>query len=174
MRVLRGFFVFTLSMVVLLIGASVSAQDEPVTLRYTLWIAADSPQLALFNELAAEYTEQNPNVTVTFEPIAFVDYQSDVTLQLAGNDPPDAGWIVEGAARSWVESGVLADLGPVLRGDESYNFDDFSQSALELWTEGDAVYGIPFSTSPFIVLYNRDLFAAAGIPAPDELITSGE
>lgn len=165
------FFVLLLA---LLGSAAASAQDQPITLRYTLWIAADSPQVALFNELAAEYMAEHPNVTVVFESIPFGDYQSDVTLQLAGNNPPDAGWIVEGAARSWVESGVLADLGPALRGDEAYNFEDFSESALDLWTEEDAVYGVPFSTSPFIVLYNRDLFEAAGTPAPDALIAEGE
>jgi len=159
--------VFTLLFLALTLTAN--AQDT-INLRYTLWIAADSPQLALFNEMGAEYTALNPNVTVTFEPIPFVDYQSDVTLQLAGNNPPDMGWIVEGAARSWVESGILADLGPALKGSDEYNFADFSESSLGLWTEGEAVYGIPFSTSPFIVLYNSDLFAAAGIPTPAELI----
>lgn len=168
---------FALSWVMLLALFSmtvVSAQDQPVNLRFTLWIAADSPQVALFNELAAEYTADHPNVTVTFESIPFADYQSVVTLQLAGSNPPDAGWIVEGAARSWVESGILTDLAPTLTSDEAYNFADFGTTALDLWREGDAQFGIPFSTSPFILLYNRDLFTEAGIPTPDELIESDE
>lgn len=156
------------------LGAGVLAQEEPVELRYTLWIGADSPQVALLNEMAAEYNAMHPNVTVTFESITFADYQSDVTLQLAGSNPPDAGWIVEGAARSWVESGILADLAPALTGDESYNFDDIPEGALNLWTEGDAVYGVPFSTSPFIVLYNKTLFEEAEVHTPDELIASGD
>ena len=174
MFVRKSLFVLTLISLAVLTVFGVSAQDTPVTLRYTLWIGADSPQVALFNELAAAYTAEHPNVTVTFESIPFGDYQSVVTLQLAGNDPPDAGWIVEGAARSWVESGVLSDLAPALQGDADYNFDDFSASTLGLWTEGDAVYGVPFSTSPFIVLYNQDLFVEAGVPTPEELIASGE
>ena len=157
------------AVLVLTLALTASAQEN-IALRYTLWVAADSPQVALFNEMAAEYTALHPNVTVTFESIPFPDYQSDVTLQLAGNNPPDMGWIVEGAAKSWVKSGVLADLSPALKGSEDYNFADFSEASLGLWTEGDAVYGIPFSTSPFIVLYNADLFEAAGIPTPAELI----
>lgn len=157
------------SLLFLSLALTTAAQDA-INLRYTLWVAADSPQVALFNEIAAEYTAMNPNVTVTFESIAFPDYQADVTLQLAGNNPPDMGWIVEGAAKSWVQSGILADLGPTLKGSEDYNFADFSESSLNLWVDGEAVYGIPFSTSPFIVLYNADLFEAAGIPTPTELI----
>lgn len=170
----KKMFVFLATLIAAFcLTVQVVAQDA-INLRYTLWIAADSPQVALLNEMAAEYTELNPNVTITFDSIPFADYQSVVTLQLAGNNPPDAGWIVEGAALSWVDSGVLADLAPALQADEAYNFADFSQSALELWMQDAAVYGIPFSTSPFIVLYNQDLFEAAGIDTPDELLESGE
>jgi ABC-type glycerol-3-phosphate transport system substrate-binding protein len=77
MRVPKNLFMSALCVFVLLLGVGVSAQDEPIELRYTLWIAADSPQLALFNELAAEYSQQNPNVTVTFEPIAYGDVRAN-------------------------------------------------------------------------------------------------
>ncbi len=174
MKFRKSIFASVFLCFVLLGVVAVSAQDEPINLRYTLWIAADSPQVARFNEIAAAYTAEHPNVTITFESIPFGDYQTDVTLQLSGSNPPDAGWIVEGAARLWVGSGVLTDLGPTLSADDSYNIGDFSESSLSLWSEGDAVYGIPFSTSPFIVLYNRDLFEAAGTPTPDELLATGE
>jgi multiple sugar transport system substrate-binding protein len=62
----------------------------------------------------------------------------------------------------------------VLREQADYNFPDFSPTALELWTRDDAVYGVPFSTSPFIVYYNADLFEQAGLETPRELAAKGE
>lgn len=155
-------------------GVNVLAQDEPVTLRFTQWIPADSPRGEVFVAIGNEYTEMNPNVTVEFTFIPFNDYTTTLPLRLSGSNPPDAGWLVENVAATWLASGVLADVGDALRADPDYDFDDLSAAAMGLWTDGDAVYGVPFSTSPFLLIYNRDIFEAAGVDAPDVMIANGE
>ncbi|MEL6524276.1 MAG: extracellular solute-binding protein, partial [Chloroflexota bacterium] len=62
----------------------------------------------------------------------------------------------------------------VMNGDEEYDYADFSEPASTQWVVDDAVYGVPFSTSPFITIFNKDLFAAAGLETPDVLATNGE
>ena len=44
---------------------------------------------------------------------------------------------------------------------------------MSLWCDGDDVYAIPFSTSPFIMIYNADLFAEAGLKDPNEYVAEG-
>ena len=44
---------------------------------------------------------------------------------------------------------------------------------MELWQKDGKTYAVPFSTSPFFILYNADLFAAAGIETPEELVAEG-
>ena len=44
---------------------------------------------------------------------------------------------------------------------------------MQLWKKGDDVYAIPFSTSPFVLLYNADLFEQAGAKTPEEYIAEG-
>lgn len=161
-------------MMMVLLPLSVSAQDEQITLRFTQWIPADSPRGQLFVDIANEYNALNPNVTVEFDFIPFADYTTTLPLRLSGSTPPDAGWLVEVVAPTWVQSGILADMGPALRADAEYDFADLSEPAMGLWVEGEAVYGVPFSTSPFLLLYNRDVFAAAGVDAPDAMIENGE
>lgn len=147
--------------------------DEPVELRFTVWTGGEA-HLAMLNGIAEAYRRLHPNVTVQFITIPIGEYVSKVTIQLASGDPPDAGWIVESSAPTFIEAGVLADLGPTVKQDPDYNFTDFSESALQLWGRDQAVYGIPFSTSPFLILYNRDMFEAAGIETPDERLAKGE
>ena len=147
--------------------------NDPVTLRFTTWTGNET-QLALLNEIAAAYKVEHPNVTVNFETIGFEDYPTKLTLQLAGGDPPDMGWVVEVVAANWIKAGVLEDLAPTLKADADYNFDDFSAGPLAGWTNGDSLYAVPFSTSPFFVIYNIDLFEAAGQATPAEMITAGE
>lgn len=152
--------------------AETVADDQPVELRFTVWTGSEA-HLAMLNGIAEAYGESNPNVTVQFDTIPFADYISKLTLQLAGSNPPDAGWMLETSAPTFVSSGVLADLTAAVDTPE-YDYADLSEPATALWVTDDEVLGIPFSTSPFVVLYNQDLFDAAGVEAPDVLAANGE
>lgn len=160
---------FLIALTLLLLTLAASAQDA-VTLRFTVWIPADAAQMETLNAIAAAYSEQNPNVTVQFDFIPFGDYESVLTLQLSGSNPPDAGWLVERSAPTFIGAGVVADLAPVLTADADYDFADFAASAMGLWQEGESIYGIPFSNSPFVFIYNRTLFEEAGVATPDALL----
>lgn len=136
------------------------AQSDEVTLRFTLWVPEDSPHVAMLTEISDAYKELHPNVSVQYYFIPFGEYESTLSLQLQSSEPPDLGWIVERAAPTFTQSGLLLDIGDLLRSDAEYDFADFSEPVLGLWVDGDAVYAVPFSTSPMITIYNAELFAA--------------
>ena len=146
-----------------------TAQD----LRMTVWTGSEA-HLGMLNGIAESFAETHPGVTVSFETIPFGDYVQKVTLQLAGGNPPDLGWLLETSAPTFVNAGVLLDVGATLKGDADYDFADLSEPAMALWESGDAVYGVPFSTSPFIVFYNATMFEEAGLPDPNEMAATGE
>jgi len=152
-------------------GASKESGGD-VTLRFTTWTSNEA-QLNLFQSMAEDFnaSQDDYNVTLAIDSIPFGDYIPKVTLQLSGSNPPDIGWLVETSAPTFVNAGVLNDLSPSL---QKYDYADFSQSAMKLWVKGDRVYGVPFSTSPFIVIYNKTLFKKAGVPTPSELAERGE
>jgi multiple sugar transport system substrate-binding protein len=153
---------FTLSALALgLMTTALSAAD----LRVTVWTGNEA-HLAMLNGMAESFTATHPDVNVTFETIPPGDYTQKLTFQLAGGNPPDLGWMMEDAASTFAAAGVLMDLGPTLRAAEGYDFADFSEPAMGLWTDGDHVWGVPFSTSPFMIFYNRDKFEAAGVETP--------
>ncbi len=56
---------------------------------------------------------------------------------------------------------------------KAYDPQDISSDALELWSKDGNVYAIPFSTSPFFILYNEDLFAKAGVKTPEQYAAEG-
>lgn len=147
--------------------------NDPVTLRFTTWTANET-QLALLNEIAAAYKAEHPNVTVNFETIAFDDYPTKLSVQLAGGDPPDMGWVVEVVAANWIKAGVLEDLTPTLSAYPDYNLEDFAAGPLSGWKSGESIYAVPFSTSPFFLMYNIDMFEKAGQATPAEMIAAGE
>jgi multiple sugar transport system substrate-binding protein len=170
---MRTFLLMALLILALPFGL-VSAQ-EPVEVVFTIWIPLDHVIVeTVLGPMAESYMEEHPDVTIRYEFIPFAEYETTIATRLSGSDAPDAGWIVERNGPAFIASGVLYDMGEVLRGDEAYDFADYSEAASSQWRVDDAVYGIPFSTSPFITIYNASLFAEAGLETPDVLYSNGE
>ncbi len=164
----QGLFAAGVAASALLAGGA-SAQE----LRFTVWTGNDA-HLEMLNGIAEGFRESHPDVTVRFETIPAGDYTQKLTFQIAGGNPPDLGWMFEDSIPAFIAAGVVEDIGPALRETEGYDLDDFSGPAMDLWSDGDAVYGIPFSTSPFMVFYNKDMFEAAGLEDPLAMAEAGE
>ena len=149
-------------------------EAEDVALRVTVWTGADE-HLAMFDDIADAFIAEHDRVSeIEFDVLPFEEYNDALTVQLAGGNPPDLGWVFERNAPEFIEAGVLADVGPALQDDPGYDFDDISESALGLWQEDDAVHAYPFSTSPFNIFYNEDLFTEADLELPSDLYESGD
>jgi multiple sugar transport system substrate-binding protein len=156
-------------------SAAGPAEGEPVSLRMTVWTSNEA-QLALFDQIAAEYIADHPEIeSITFDPLDFDSYTTTLTTQLAGGNPPDMAWMLENAAPDFVSSGALVPLDDTLSSTDGYELDDLSETATQLWrTEDGDLAAYPFSTSPFVVFANDDLLAAAGQPSAAELQAAGK
>lgn len=155
----------------LAIGAATSTLASD--LRFTVWTGSEA-HLTMLNSFAEGFKASHPDTNVTFETIPFGDYIQKISLQIGGGNPPDMGWMLEGTAPTFIHSGILADVSGTLKNSAEYNFSDFSDSAMSLWENGDAVYGVPFSTSPFVVFYNQTMLDQKGLENPNELYAKGE
>ncbi|GAB3260069.1 ABC transporter substrate-binding protein [Kineosporia babensis] len=142
-------------------GESAGSADGKADLRMTIW-TSNEEHLALFDEIAAGYTETHPDVTVKFDPIPFESYTTTLTTQIAGGNGPDLAWVLEDSAPDFVGSGALTPLTETLQKTEGYELDDLSDSATALWKNDGDLYAYPFSTSPFGVFVNNDLLKEAG------------
>ena len=141
-----------------------TAGAQKVSLRFSTWAGGDG--LALLQQLSKEYGTQNPDVQVSVEVTPFADYGRKLAIQVASGDAPDVGWLAERDVPTFVSSGAVLNLSPVLSRDTAFNLKDFPLSTLSLWTRGQAVYGVPFSNSPLVLFYNKDLFQKAGVKDP--------
>ncbi|MBQ6858590.1 MAG: extracellular solute-binding protein, partial [Clostridia bacterium] len=163
-------FLSILAVVMLLVTFTVGASAEAVNMKIATW-TSNEDQLKLLGSFVDEFAAQKGiEINYTFESIAFAEYNTKLLLELQGKDAPDAYWVLETSAPAFIASGNLAKLNDALT---EYNPEDISAAALELWKGGDTVYAVPFSTSPFVLLYNVDLFKQAGAKTPDELIAEG-
>lgn len=145
----------------------------PVELRFTIWTGNDA-HLQMLNGFATSFKAIRPNVSVKLETIPPDAYTQRLTIQIAGGNAPDVGWMFEDSAPTFIKAGALEELTPVLNGTPGYALADYSEPSMAIWKSGTRVFGIPFSTSPFVIFYNKDMFDKAQIEDPFAMAAKGQ
>lgn len=154
--------------------ANESATEAPkkkVKLQFSIW--GNDAHKSMYEELLTEFKQTHDYIEVEIITIPFADYQQKLSIMAASKTAPDVGWLAERMIPQFMDSDQLVDLSADLKGDGDYNFADIYPSTLELFTEGESLYGIPFSTPPGLIFYNSDLFKEKGLKTPLELVAEG-
>lgn len=146
------------------------SEVKKVEMKISTW-TSNKDQIALLDSFVQEFAQKKGiEIDCEFETITFAEYTTKLSMELQGNEAPDVFWVLETTAPTFVSSNLLGDLTQAL---QEYDFSDFSQSAMTLWQKDNKVLGIPFSTSPFFILYNKDLFKEAGLDLPTQMQAEG-
>lgn len=136
-----------------------SKPQSPVSLTYWgLW-EDDS----LVKPLLAEYTKQNPNITVNYVRQSSVNYRTRVQTQIREGVGPDVFMI----HNSWLPM-FKTDLAPAPA--DVLNITDFRTMfypvAEQSFVSNNAIYGIPAETDGLALFYNEDILNGIGGKVP--------
>jgi multiple sugar transport system substrate-binding protein len=159
-------------------GVEIAQSDKaaaPVTLTY--WPAANPVEVRLANRLASQWNQEHPDVQVRVQPLPAGRSSEEVLLAaIVAKATPDVS--------SNVSSALLARLvraGGVVRLDDrvatSARLRERTNTAMlaSLRLPDGGIYAFPWKTNPEMLMYNVDLFKAAGIGPPhtqSELVQS--
>ncbi len=124
-----------------------------------------------FEAYRTSFEEAHEGVTLGIETTPFPRYLDTLNIKLASGTPPDIAWIHAGHGPAFIAAGRLVDLTPYIG--EEFDLADFG-AAMDPWTRDGAIYGIPFTNAGNVLYYNEDLFTAAGVPTPRDLMDRGE
>ena len=111
------------------------------------------------------FEEQNPGIGVTLERIAFKDARDQFIREAATGGGPDVlhlafVWIKDlGAAEACMQLNELIEQ----QGIGEVGFEDFIATDLVFGEDGESIYGVPFATDTWAMVYNTDVMAEAGI-----------
>jgi multiple sugar transport system substrate-binding protein len=142
------------------------------TMRY-LYNATPGSNEKVHLDLIELYGKIYPNVTV--EKIRVPDDAEGsrkLLAMLAANDVPDLWWNRQRTANPFIVRGALQDVKPMVTADK-IDLNDFWPSAIKTYGRGDALYGLPNSSSSNAYYFNADLYKAAGVPLPNETAKKG-
>jgi multiple sugar transport system substrate-binding protein len=148
-----------LALAVLLVGATVTQAQDPVTLRYALW---DTNQLPEYQKCADRFTEANPNIEIKIEQLGWSDYWTAITTGFISGETPDVFTNHLAKYPEFVELGQLVDIQPLVERD-GVATDIYYPGLADLWTRDGARYGLPKDWDTVAVVYNVEMLEAAGI-----------
>jgi multiple sugar transport system substrate-binding protein len=105
-----------------------------------------------------EYNKLHPNVKVELQVIPYNDYANKLKVLSDAGAPPDIYQTYSTWAVSYVQEGVLDKPPADIQEDVKNNY----VSAAGPTINGE-IWGIPTETNDYTLIYNKDLFRAAGI-----------
>jgi N,N'-diacetylchitobiose transport system substrate-binding protein len=141
----------------------------------TVWLMTGDSIPAVVNSVNSAFTTQNPGWTVNVEVQQWGGISTKLITALAGSTPPDVMEIGNTDVAEFAASGGLTNLAPV-----KSQFENSSKWLTGL--EGPAeynggLYGVPELGGDRVVVYNKQMFAKAGITQTptslQQLITDG-
>ncbi|MEV8084953.1 ABC transporter substrate-binding protein [Pseudarthrobacter oxydans] len=136
---------------------------EQVSLRWAM--SADSQaEVDVWKHLADMVHEKHPNINVTFESTAFQSYYDKLNTQAASNSLPCIAGLQ--AQRVPDVGKLFKDLKPLYEKDTSFSLASYEGSITKGLTQDGKQLAVPYDLGPYVLYFNKDMFDAAGIPAP--------
>jgi multiple sugar transport system substrate-binding protein len=149
-------------------GVVVNQDGAPPPITLTYWPAANPTETKVAMQLTAQWNAENPDVQVRVQPLPAGRSSEEVLLAaIVARATPDVS--------SNVSSALLARLvraGGVVRLDDrvatSARLRERTNAAMlsALRLPDGGIYAFPWKTNPMMLMYNVDLFKAAGIGPP--------
>ena len=146
-------------------GSSSSANPADVKGELTWWDTSDATNEApTYKKLITKFNETYPNVKVNYQSVPFGDAQNKFkTAAAAKSGAPDilraeVAWVTEFASLGYLYA--LDDTSLVK--DQA----DFLPTPVSSTKFDGKTYGVPQVTDSLALLYNKKLFAAAGVQVP--------
>ena len=138
--------------------------DEPVTIQVA--VSGSAQELEIHQQKFDLYMEQNPNVTIEPVDIGSERFQKLMTL-IGSGTAPDIIYINEWCY-SLAYREVLMSLDSFIEADADFDLGYYPESLLVPLRYEDQLYALPQEVSPFVIYYNKDMFAAAGLDMPTD------
>ncbi len=144
--------------------------DGKTHLTFQIW---DVAQRDGMQAMCDAYTAQHPDVVIEVQVTSWGEYWTKLEAAAESNTMPDIYWMHTDQILYYADFGILADLTD-LYADEDPNYyqNHFSEISIGNASGTDGrIYGIPKDKDNVVLVYNKEMFDAAGVSYPDETWT---
>ena len=146
-------------------SSSTSAGSGHTTI--TVWEGYTAFEAKAIATLASEFNATHPNITVDVQYSGNSDYAlQKVLAAIAGGKPPDISYLYGSWAPNIATTPQVVTLNKLIAADPNFNWNDFWPSERHVATVGSKIVGVPALVDNLALVYNKTLFAKAGLAPP--------
>ena len=139
-----------------------------------------SDKLDALEELIDVFEAENPGIEINYTTADFGSYFTKLQTDFAAGTSPDVFELNYENFVTFASRGTLVDLGGLMAGSSLITDDTFYPAALDAFSYEGVQLGLPITFSTVLLIYNKDLFDAAGVGYPtdewtwDDVIAAGK
>jgi multiple sugar transport system substrate-binding protein len=146
-------------------GSSSSSGSGSASSTIQVWEGYTDTEAKEFAKLVSEYEAQHPGQKVDTLFVNNDDTLQKVLTAVKGGSPPDIAYLYGSWAPNVAQIPQVVDLSSVVQ-KSSVDWNDFYVGERDVATVNGKVIGIPALVDNLAVVYNKKLFAKAGLPVP--------
>lgn len=118
-------------------------------------------------QLSTQFEQQNPGIKLKFVTLSENEARAKITASVStGGGEFDVVMISNYETPMWAENGWLVNLSPYMDADPSYDSDDFIPTLKSALSYEGSMYSAPFYGESSFLMYNKKMFADAGVSLP--------
>jgi multiple sugar transport system substrate-binding protein len=136
-----------------------------VNLTYALW---DQNEQVGYQQSINQFMQAHPNIKVTIEQTPWGQYWQKLGTEFAAGNAPDVFWDHLAYFPQFVQEGQLMDLTPLIK-QSNIDMSQYYPQLVNEWTYKGEIYGLPKDWDTITVIYNKNMFQKAGLPAPTNM-----
>ena len=140
-----------------------AAEIEPAIVAY--WHTMSDPETAQLENVIAAFEAANPGITVETTRYAYDDFKSALLTGLAGGAAPDTARMDIAWVSEFADQDALMQLDGAMPGFDNIAAQTFPGPLSTNFWQGH-YYGLPQNTNTQVLLWNKEVFDAAGITEP--------
>jgi sorbitol/mannitol transport system substrate-binding protein len=130
--------------------------------------AVDNPSMADLKKLVGDFQSSHSNITVNIVTLPEDQLRQQVTQDVAANSGRyDLFTIGTYEVPLWAKKGWIENLSPYIAKDASYAPDDLIPGIRGALSYNSNLYAVPFYGESSMLMYRKDMLAAAGVTMPD-------
>ena len=147
--------------------AGCSAADGKTHLTFQIW---DVAQRDSMQAICDAYTAKNPDVVIEVQVTSWTEYWTKLEAAAESNTMPDIFWMHTNQILYYSDFGMLADVTDLYDDvDPNFHNEHFSEiSRNNASGSNGRLYGVPKDKDNIILVYNKEMFDAAGVAYPDD------
>ena len=147
--------------------AGCGASDGKTHLTFQIW---DVNQRKGMQAMCDAYTAQHPDVEIEVQVTSWNEYWTKLEAAAESNTMPDIFWMHTNQLLYYADFGMLADVTDLYSDVESNyyesHFSDISRSNAS--GSNGRLYGVPKDKDNGMLVYNKEMFDAAGVAYPTD------